>query len=128
MKILTIVLKNIFLFILVLLLTYITAMWFYIFYSFLFNVGDSFVDARIFIGMPFSYIFFLAILFTAFGDKHKYWWMAILLFPAVFFEVYFDLFHIYFPIALGLLGWVAGLMIVWAIGKFKIAARQVKPK
>ena len=63
------------------------------------------------IGLPLSYIFFLTFFFTTFGWKQKYWWVGILLIPAVAFEVYFDLPHIYFPIVLGLAGWLLGFLI-----------------
>ena len=63
------------------------------------------------LGIPLSYIFFLTLLFTAFGGSKKYWWIGVLLIPAVIFQVYFDLSHIYFPIALGLIGWLLGFLI-----------------
>jgi len=63
------------------------------------------------LGIPLAYIFFLTLLFTAFGGSRKYWWLGILLIPAAAFEVYFDLEHIYFPVLLGLAGWVLGYLI-----------------
>lgn len=66
------------------------------------------VDLRSLIGLPLSYIFFLSLLFTAFGGKQKYWWMGILLIPAAAVELYLDASHIYFPIALGVVGWIIG--------------------
>lgn len=60
------------------------------------------------------FIFFLTLLFTIFGGEKKYWWIGILLIPAAAFEIYFDFSHIYFPIALGLIGWAIG----WLIYKF----------
>ncbi|MBI5729244.1 MAG: hypothetical protein HY983_03345 [Candidatus Magasanikbacteria bacterium] len=68
-------------------------------------------------GIILSFIFFLTLLFTAFGDQKKYWWIGILLIPAALFEVYFDLAHIYFPIALGLLGWLVGKGIEMVVPK-----------
>src|SRR3989339_453237 len=59
-------------------------------------------------GLFSSYIFFLTLLFTAFGGTKKYWWIGIALIPAVLFEVAFDLQHIYFPVAVGLVGWLLG--------------------
>jgi len=64
------------------------------------------------IGFPLTYIFFLTLLFTAFGGEKKYWWIGILLIPAVIFEVYFDFSHIYFPVALGLAGWLLGFLLM----------------
>ena len=79
--------------------------------------GPTIADVNIspLLGLPLSYIFFLFLLFTAFGGNKKYWWLGILLIPAAVFELYFDLEHIYFPILLGLLGWVLG----WLLTKFK---------
>lgn len=62
-------------------------------------------------GISRSYIFFLTLLFTMFGGEKKYWVIGVLLIPAVVFEVYFDLSHIYFPIMLGVIGWLLGLAI-----------------
>src|SRR3989344_4165899 len=75
--------------------------------------GPSFAQIVGIIGLPLAYMFFLSLLFTAFGGLKKYWWIGILLIPAVIFEVYFDLTHIYFPILLGLVGWALG----WGISK-----------
>ncbi len=63
------------------------------------------------IGIPLAYIFFLFLIFTAFGDNKKYWWIGILLIPAVLFELYFDLEHIYIPIVFGVAGWLLGFLI-----------------
>lgn len=60
------------------------------------------------IGWPLAYIFLSTLLFTAFGGIKKYWWIGILLVPAVLFELYFDWIHLYFPIAIGLVGWGLG--------------------
>ncbi|MBI5734180.1 MAG: hypothetical protein HY973_04555 [Candidatus Kerfeldbacteria bacterium] len=74
------------------------------------SVG-GWIDFRPLIGLPAAFIFFLPLLFTAFGGLKKYWWIGILLLPAAAFEVYFDWAHIYFPIAIGLIGWLLGLGI-----------------
>lgn len=95
-----------------------TAFYFGIIYDFFFpkNVGGNGLfsiphEAGLYlIGLPLSYIFFLSLLFTAFGGSKKYWWMGVLLIPAAVFELYFDLAHIYFPILLGLAGWLLGLL------------------
>ncbi len=68
------------------------------------------VDLTSLAGFPLAYEFFLPLLFTAFGGAKKYWWIGVLLLPAVAFEVYFDLSHIYFPVILGLIGWALGLL------------------
>ncbi len=60
---------------------------------------------------PIAYAFFLFLIFTIFGGKGKYWWIGILTLPALAFELYFDLSHIYFPVFLALLGWLIGLGI-----------------
>ncbi|OGE82717.1 MAG: hypothetical protein A3B10_01670 [Candidatus Doudnabacteria bacterium RIFCSPLOWO2_01_FULL_44_21] len=73
------------------------------------------------IGLPLAYMLFLFLFFTAFGDQKKYWWMGILLIPAVLFELYFDWQHIYIPIILGLVGWVIGYGIYKLMNKPKAA-------
>lgn len=73
--------------------------------------GGTWVDLGTVVGFPLAYIFFLTLLFTAFGDRHKHWWIGILLIPALWFELYFDLSHLYVPITLGLVGWLLGFGI-----------------
>lgn len=75
------------------------------------SLSGSFIELRSIFGLPLAYTFFLTLLFTAFGGNKKYWWIGILLIPAIAFEVYFDFSHIYFPIILGLLGWTLGYSI-----------------
>lgn len=87
-------------------------------YDKFFNSGSSFVSLDALVGLPLSYIFFLTLLFTAFGGSKKYWWMGILLIPAAIFELYFDLEHIYFPIIIGSAGWLVGLFIQRMLSKF----------
>lgn len=112
--------KNIIILIVVLVLTYFSAEPAGKFYADFLNLPTGFgsfiapsYTYNFFDGFPLVYIFFLILLFTAFGGNKKYWWIGILLIPAVIFEVYFDLAHIYFPIALGILGWLLG----WAVSK-----------
>ena len=94
----------------------------------LFSIPISESAESDFIGLPLSYIFFLTLLFTAFGGEKKYWWSGILLIPAVAFELYFDLAHIYFPIILGLAGWLSGLLafkLLTKINKFYAADKTI---
>ncbi|MBI5734175.1 MAG: hypothetical protein HY973_04530 [Candidatus Kerfeldbacteria bacterium] len=81
-----------------------------LYYKF-FGPSTSFIDFTSLVGLPLSYIFFLTLILTAFGGTKKYWWIGILLIPAAAFEVYFDWGHIYFPITVGLIGWLIGLGI-----------------
>lgn len=74
--------------------------------------ASSYVNMSSLIGLPISYIFFLILLFSLFGDEKKYWWIGILLIPALAFELYFDLEHIYFPIILGIVGWLLAQAIL----------------
>ncbi|TSC84862.1 MAG: hypothetical protein G01um101413_246 [Parcubacteria group bacterium Gr01-1014_13] len=83
------------------------------FYFYLFPQVGSFISipanaGKFIVGIFLAYIFFLTLLFTAFGGAKKYWWIAITLIPAALFEVYFDLQHIYFPMAIGLVAWLLG--------------------
>jgi len=70
-------------------------------------------------GINLSYIFSLTFLFTAFGGVKKYWWIGIGLIPTALFEAYFDLEHIYFPIAVGLVGWAIGSGLSWLVWLLK---------
>lgn len=109
-------------------LSYVSAVYFGFMYSYLYpSVGGIFsIPQRagdFLIGLPLAYISFLTFLFTAFGNNQsqmsnvrgqmsdKYWWIGIGLLPAAAFELYFDLPHIYFPIALGLVAWLLGFAI-----------------
>ena len=89
-------------------------------YGRLINSGSTFVDLTGLIGIPLSYIFFLTLLFTAFGGAKKYWWIGILLIPAALFEAYFDLPHIYFPAILGIIGWSLGFLLFKIVNRVKI--------
>ena len=88
-----------------------SAVYFANWYKKIFSDYGSYMDVRYVIGFPLAYVFFLTLLLIAFGSSKKYLWLGILLIPAVAFELYFDLAHIYFPLALGLIGWVIGFGI-----------------
>ncbi len=77
--------------------------------SIMFNVYD--VSLRLIIGVCSVYISLIAILFIPFGGAKKYWWIGALLIPAMAFELYFNLAHIYIPLGLSLLGWGIGFGI-----------------
>ena len=68
-----------------------------------------------------AYLFCVCLSLTTFGGKGKYWWIGVLLIPAVVFEIYFDFSHIYFPIILGLGGWGLGYLTDQLIKKSKKA-------
>ena len=61
------------------------------------------------IGFPLAYLFFLFLLFTAFGNQHKKWWIGIASLPALAFLLYFDFSHIYFHVLFPVAGWLIGL-------------------
>lgn len=71
------------------------------------------------LGAVSSYTFFLFLLFTAFGDHGKYWWSGLLSIPVLAFSIYFDQSHIYFPIVLGIIGWMIGIGIAKIIHYYK---------
>jgi hypothetical protein len=100
--------KNLGLLLVSLVAAYLTASFTGNTYQKLFKDYGSWVDVSSLIGLPLAYIFSLTLLFTAFGGAKKYWWIGIGLIPAVLFEVYFDLQHIYFPLAIGLVAWLLG--------------------
>lgn len=105
------------LFFLVIVTAYLTSTVFGELYNKLFKQYGTYVDLRALSGLPLAYIFFLTLLFTAFGGIKKYWWIGIALIPAVLFEVAFDLRHLYFLIAIGLVGWLVGRGLAWLVAK-----------
>lgn len=103
------IVKKLILLIIVLLASYFSSLYFGGMYlKLLKQSAGSFLDGTSLIGLPLAYIFFLTLLLTAFGGAKKYWWIGIGLIPAVLFEVAFDLRHLYFPLAIGLVAWLVG--------------------
>ena len=85
-----------------------------IYYSFISDYGSFYISeqtAKLIIGFPLAYLFFLFFLFIAWGDQHKYWWIGIASIPALAFLLYFDLSHIYFHLLFPFAGWLIGLEI-----------------
>ncbi len=109
------IIKNLLFLVVALLISYFLTPLFGKFYAYLFpkNLGGALPTDTILAltGFPLSYIFFLTLLFTAFGGKHKHWWIGILLIPAAIVEFYFDPSHLYIPILLALVGWLLGDLI-----------------
>ncbi len=103
------IVKNIFLVVISLVFTYLLSYPIGKFYIIFFpDGGGSFINGTSLVGMPLAYILFITFLFTAFGGTKKYWWIGIGLIPAILFEVAFDLRHLYFPVAIGLVAWLVG--------------------
>jgi len=101
--------KNISLFVVVLVLSYFTAEYFGTLYDkFSPQYDDSFFSLTkqelIFLaGIPFAYVFFVIILFKTFAWGNRDKWTLWLLAPALLFFASGDLKHIYLPIVLGLI-------------------------
>ncbi len=70
-----------------------------------------FVNFSLFFGFVLCYIFILPLLFSSFGGKNRHVWLVIFLIPALVFEIYFDLIHIYFPLAVAFVGWLLGFLL-----------------
>lgn len=117
--------KNIFLLVVVLLLSYYTAPYFGSWYDkFSPQNSSSFLgigkEISLFIvGLPFAYVFFTIFLFgvLSFGSKKK--WIGILLIPPILFWLVLDSYHIYLPIILGIIAFVLAKLINLVISKFK---------
>ena len=118
------IIKNILLVAMVLVVAYFTAEWFGAFYSRLFSIEQphglgAFFGSEDLVnlsdGLIPAFVTYLTLLLTAFGDKHKYWWMGILLLPVFWFVIKFDLVHWYFYLVLAVIGWLVG----WGITKFR---------
>ena len=97
----------------------VTATWLGAEYDSLFHIGlggNWIGDAsawQLILGFPLALIFFISLLFVGFGKDTKHrWLMGALALPALF-ELVFDFSHIYFPVALGLVGYGIG----WGVNK-----------
>ena len=108
--------KNILLLVLVLVLSYFTAAFFgKLYYNFVPFEGGFFSGPRsaseFLAGLSLAYLALVLFFYTGFGDNTRKWWIGILLVPVIFFELFFDLRHIYFPVILGLIAWMVGFGI-----------------
>ncbi len=75
-------------------------------------------------GMPLAYLFFSPFIFTAFGDKNKYWWIGLSILPAVGFELYFDFRHFYLPVAIVALGLLIGYAFSTVLSRYTYLAKS----
>jgi|SRR3989344_2022654 len=78
----------------------------------------SWIDGTALLGLIPTFLFFSMFLFTAFGDRYKYYWIGVLMLPVLWFVIKLDLAHWYFYLALALIGWGIG----WVVN------RMIKPK
>ena len=85
--------------------------------------GGSFLvptnAAAFILGWPLAFVFFISLLFTIFGGPKKKWWIGILSAPVAILWIFGDIVTIYFPIAMGLLGWGLGLGVEKLVAKLK---------
>ncbi|MEK7117900.1 MAG: hypothetical protein AAB861_03965 [Patescibacteria group bacterium] len=100
--------KNIFLLIVVLVLSYFAAEYFGTWYDYFAPLYDNTLGVgkgilKSLTGLPFAYIFFTILLFKLFGFGNKNKWIIWLLVPAVLFFGSGDIKHLYLPILLGLI-------------------------
>ena len=99
------------------LVTILSAVYFGMFYDYLApgSSGGSFIGApnawNWLIGYPLGLIFLLTLLVHSFGGKHVWWWNILALVPAILFELFLDLSHIYLPLLLGFIAWVLGTLV-----------------
>ena len=114
------ILKNILLIVVSLVVAYFLSPLFLKLYSYISPISapDGFFApyegmAQYLMGAIFGVILIFVLLFTAFGDKHKYYWFGVILLPVLWFVIKFDLTHWYFYLTLAVAGWVVG----WGIGK-----------
>lgn len=114
--------KNVLMLLVVLVLAYFCAVLFGQLYDNAFHLPTGFSsfissseDYKFIDGIGIAYLFFLFLLFTAFGDTKKYYWAGIASIPAAAFLIYFDFSHIYFHILFPLAGWVIG----WGIHRLR---------
>jgi hypothetical protein len=80
----------------------------------------SWMDFTAIGGLPLSFIFFALLIFEAFGQKGKYWWVGLCALVATWLVYNFN-YGLYWLlyVVLGILGWLVGLGIQKLIAKLK---------
>lgn len=110
-------LRDILLFIIVLVLSYFTGEYFGAIYNKFAPIHDhsllglSTGDLIHLIGAPFAYIFFTILLFKLFAGGNQNKWIGWFLVPPALFFASGDLKHIYLPIILGLVAYSLAMLI-----------------
>lgn len=87
---------------------------------FFLDIGGSFMGGTIeyyMFGFPLAGSLFLGLLFSAFGDKYKLWWIGIALLPLLWFELQLASILIVFSAVLVLVGLWLGAMVNKALWK-----------
>lgn len=107
------ILKNIFLILLTVGLSYWASSYFGLIYRWIFSPIDLAGGYIGLFGLPIAYIFILTLLFSAFGDygKTKYWWITLAAIPGLVFGFYLFSYRIYFALILGVIGGLIGFGI-----------------
>lgn len=71
------------------------------------SIGGNILEYYMF-GFPVTYFFLTFLSFSLFGDKNKYWWIGIILVPALLFEVRLAPVLIIFSFIFALIAWLLG--------------------
>ena len=127
------VVKNILLFVMVLVLSYFTAEYLGSWYDKFSPQSDdswfSFSKQQLIllVGGPFTYIFFTTLLFQSFGFGNRNKWTLWFLAPALLFFASGDLKHIYLPIILALIAFGLATLIR-KIFKYEIINTEPSPR
>lgn len=112
--------KNILFFILVLVLSLVTAPYFGSWYDGLYPQSGDWIydkeDAIFFAGMLLSYVFLIPFIFEIFGSGNRKKWVLWSLLPIFLFLMYGGINFIYLPIVLSLIGFA----FAWLIRKIFI--------
>jgi len=117
------IIRNLLLFVAVLILSYITAPYFGSWYDkFSPQYGSWIVskDYAVFVaGLPVAYVFFTPFLFELFGTVNKRKWILWLMIPPALMWIEADRYYLYIPIIVGLVGFFAAQIINLIIKKFR---------
>lgn len=121
--ILTYLIKNISLFILAIMIAWLTSSFVGDYFCKITECGGSWIDVTPFIGLLISYPFFVSLIFTLTKDRWKYFWSG-----GIFIGI-FILFHFYEMPRLFLqltappflMGWLLGLLILKFLPKINIS-------
>ena len=117
--------KNILLFVLVLVISLATAPYFGALYDrFSPQQGSTFWgldenDALSFVGFFVAYVFFTPFIFELLGKGNKKKWIIGLIVPPTLLWIFADIYYIYIPISLGLVGFALAKLISIIISKLK---------
>ena len=124
-------LRNLILFILVGILSYVFSSYIGDFYVSHLRTSTPTLDLRGLIGLLEGYMFFFPFIFRSLGDKNMYWWFGFLFIPPAVIILYLSISIIYLPILLStggfLLGYGLNKLKEYVLSQIKKPAQKTTP-